>query len=82
MTFCPDDQTNPSLRVVFCARKFLSFFERDKKMRLRFQGQMRKKKSDHTCDTWFSVKVFGVLYSGAFKWWFFGTHLSAMMRRE
>ena len=45
MTFCPDDQTNPSLRVVFCARKFLSSGrQRDNKKAFKVLWQMREKK--------------------------------------
>ena len=42
MTFCPDDQTNPSLRVVFCARKFLSSGrQRDNKKAFKVLGQKK-----------------------------------------
>ena len=43
MTFCPDDQTNPSLRVVFCARENFFLRQRDNKKAFKVLWQMRKK---------------------------------------
>ena len=86
MTFCPDDQTNPSLCVVVVRENFFRI-RRDKKA-FKVLGQNEEKKNQITHATHsitllsvFRV-VFGVLYSGAFVVVFWHSPHSAMMLRE
>ena len=67
MTFCPDDQTNPSLRVVFLCGK-ISFSEgKEIKKAFKVLGQVGK--TDHTCDILFCEWCLVFCIRGRL-WWF------------
>ena len=51
MTFCPDDQTNPSLCVVVVRENFFRIRRDKKAFKVLGQNEKKKKKTDHTCDT-------------------------------